>query len=227
MTVNARLLISTFGIWSILLTQASAQTYSFDRYRAFVLDSDLATVAKVTGNDPVATKIIHQRPPTNTNLEWRPRYSGVAADAVDVMTFKFYNDQLFTIIVDYERRHTEGMTNADMIDAISATYGIFQIPSNPIVASEGPYGFSDTLLATWGDAAHSISLLRVAYPDIFRLVLTSTRLANIAADASAAAARLDAEEAPQRELARQKKQESDSNDAREKARSDNKAQFKP
>jgi len=227
MTVSVRHLLSALGIWSVLLTQAAAQTHSFDRYRAFVLDSDLAAVTKVTGADPVATKIVHQRPPTIASMVWRPRYSGLTADAVDVMTFKFYNDQLFTIIVDYERRRTEGMTSADMIDAISATYGVFEIPSNPLVASEGPYGFSDTLLATWGDAEHSVSLLRVAYPEIFRLVVTSTRLASLASAASADAARVDAEEAPQREVARQKKQESDSHDAQEKARSDNKAQFKP
>jgi hypothetical protein len=222
-----RLLISIAGACGVLATQAAAQMDPHTQYREFALGSDLASVAKITGADPAAAKVVHRRPATITNLEWRPRYSGLTTDTADMMTFKFYNDQLFTIVVDYDRRRTEGMTSRDMIDAISAGYGVFQVPSNPVGAPEGQYGFPDTLLATWGDTAHSISLMRVTYPDSFRLVVTSTALATLADIASADAARLDTEEAPQRELDRQKKQASDSREALEKARSENKALFKP
>ena len=44
-------------------------------------------------------------------------------DAVARVTFGFYNDQLFRIVVDYDRLRTEGMTEADMVGAISETYG--------------------------------------------------------------------------------------------------------
>jgi hypothetical protein len=114
-----------------------------------------------------------------------------------------------------------------MVDAISASYGMSQVPSNPIGSREGRYGFPDTLLATWGNTEHSISLLQVTYPETFRLVVTSARLARLADIAAAAALRLDANEAPQRELDRQRKQDDDSRAAREKARDENKAVFKP
>ena len=67
-------------------------------------------------------------------LEWRPRYysggaSPLTTDPVDVMHFKFYDNQLFTVVADYDRRRTEGMSAADMIAAISETYGpVSQVP---------------------------------------------------------------------------------------------------
>ena len=59
-------------------------------------------------------------------LEWRPQYfRGVPQpiDAVSRITFGFYDDQLFRIVVDYDRLRTEGMTEADMVGAISAMDG--------------------------------------------------------------------------------------------------------
>ncbi len=55
----------------------------------------------------------------------------------------------------------------------------------------------------------------------------STRLENLARTASAAAVRLDKDEAPQREIDRQKNEASDLAAAQEKAKTENKAQFKP
>ncbi len=72
-----------------------------------------------------------------------------------------------------------------------------------------------------------MTLLRGAQPDAYRLVVTSIRLENLARQASATAVRMDAAEAPQRELARQKKEAEDSLTAQEKAKTENKAQFRP
>jgi hypothetical protein len=58
-------------------------------------------------------------------------------------------------------------------------------------------------------------------------VVALTRLENLARTATEVALRLDTEEAPQREIARLKKQAADSAAAQEKAKSENKAQFKP
>ena len=41
------------------------------------------------------------------------------------------------------------------------------------------YGFPDTPLGVWGNAGYSITLLRVPYPESFRLVVASTRLENL------------------------------------------------
>lgn len=202
------------------------------RYRDFQLGSDLASVAKLTGLALTEAKIVHQRPAVMKDLEWRPRYfsGGVApqTDPVDLMVFRFYDDQLFNVVVDYDRHRTEGMTEADMIEAITATYGPASKPlPRPGRAAMPQYGAPDTPLAIWGDTEYSVTLLRVAYPETFRLVVALTRLENLARTASIEAVRLDAKEAPQREIARQKKEAGEALAAQEKAKIENKAVFRP
>lgn len=215
----------------IFFAQAIAAEEPF-RYREFQLGSDLASIAKLTGATPSGARVVHARPAVMKDLEWRPRhFSGgltAAADPVDLMLFRFYDDQLFMVVVDYDRRRTEGMSPADMISAITAIYGpISQVPSRTLGTPTVQYAFPDTPLAVWGTADHSVTLLRVAYPESFRLVVASTRLENLARTAAAAAVRMDADEAPQRELDRKTREASDSAAAKEKAKSENKAQFRP
>ena len=201
------------------------------RYREFQLGSDLASVQKLTGPSSSGAKVIHARPAVMKDLEWRPRYYAGGApltDPVDLMLFRFYDDQLFMVVVDYDRRRTEGLSAADMIAAVSGTYGpVSQVPSRRLGTPTVQYGFPDTPLAVWGNAEYSVTLFRVTYPESFRLVVASTRLENLARTASAAAVRLDKEEAPQREIDRQKNEASDLAAAQEKAKVENKAQFKP
>jgi hypothetical protein len=202
------------------------------RYRDFPLGSNVASIVKLTGPTSSGAKTIHTRPVLMQDLEWRPRYytSGASpvADPVDLMLFRFYDDQLFMVIVDYDRRRTEGMSPADMIAAVSVTYGpVSQVPSRRLGTPTVQYGFPDTPLAVWGNAEYSVTLLRVPYPESFRLVVASTQLENLAHTASAAAVQLDKAEAPQREIDRQKSEASDLAAAQEKIKSENKAQFKP
>jgi hypothetical protein len=202
------------------------------RYREFQFGSDLASVAKVAGTSSAGAKVIHARPAMIQELEWRPRfYTGglsPVTDPVDKMLFKFYEDQLFMVVVDYDRRRTEGMSSADLIAAVSETYGpVTQVQSRPLGTPTGLYAFPDTTLAVWGTAEHSVTLLRVAYPESFRLVVALTRLEELARTASTAAVRLDKDEAPQRELDRQKKEVDDSAAAQEKAKTENTAKFRP
>ena len=144
------------------------------------------------------------------------------------MLFRFYDDQLFTIVIDYDRRRTEGMSSEDMIGAITATYGpVTQVASRSMGTATVKYGFPDQPLAVWGNADYSITLFRVTYPASFRLVVALTRLETLARTASATAVRMDSAEAPQREIDRKKKEAIDVADALEKAKTENKAQFKP
>jgi hypothetical protein len=217
----------------VMLSALAPQAQERLRYREFQLGSNLASVAKLTGALPSGAAVIHQRPAVMKDLEWRPRYfsGGVSpqTDPVDLVLFRFYDDQLFRVVVDYDRDRTEGMTEADMIEAMTATYGpasskpLPKASRTPVVA----YGVPDTPLAIWGDIEGSVTLLRVAYPKSFRLVLASTALESLARTAAAEAVRLDAHEAPQRELARQQKEAADSLAAQQKAKSENKAVFRP
>ena len=228
MTIHSYVL----GVGLVMLSAQAVTAQETFRYREFQMGSDLASIAKLTSTPATAAKVIHTRPVDMKDLEWRPRnYSGSASpqtDPVDMMLFRFYDNQLFKVIVDYDRRRTEGMSAADMIEAISATYGpTSQVPSRQFGTPTVKYGFPDTPLAVWGDADYSVTLLRVAYPAAFRLVVASTRLDELARTASVSAVQLDTAEAPQRERDRQKREAEASSAAQDKAKTENKAQFKP
>jgi hypothetical protein len=145
------------------------------------------------------------------------------------MLFEFYEDRLFRVTVDYDRKQTEGLVDADMIEAISAVYGS---PVIPIVSKRRqPSNLGDDAgapIAEWGSTDHSVRLHRLSsYTTTFRLVITAEPVATLARTAAARAVVLDAREAPQREAAREKKEADDRRAAEEKARLTNKATFRP
>ena len=156
------------------------------------------------------------------------RRVAASTDPVDVMLFRFYDDQLFMVVADYDRRRTEGMSAEDMIAAISDDLraGL----AGAVAAArdaDGAVRIPRHAARRVGHDRYSVTLLRVAYPESFRLVVALTRLENLARTATAAAVRLDTDEAPQREIARQKSEAADAAAAQEKAKTENKAQFKP
>jgi hypothetical protein len=209
---------------------------SLTRYRDFELGSNLASVSTLTGVPSSEAKTIHQRPAVLQDLEWRPSHwtSGsmaVSTDPVQLIRFSFYNDQLFRLVIDYGHDRTEGMTNADMIEAISAVYGA-PLPRASRAAGEVAVSRleseSGSPLARWGDTDHAAVLYQTTlYATGFRLVVTEARLDDLARKAATQAVRLDEQEAPGREIARQKKEHDDGRAAAEKARIANKAVFRP
>ena len=222
------------GILGFVLSASGVAAQDFDRYREFELGSAVAAVSTLTGVAGSEMKAIHQRPAVIQELTWRPRYGArrpVApeTESVDQMVFDFYDDRLFRVTVDYDRKQTEGLTDADMIEAISAVYGSPVIP----IASRRrqPPSVGDdagTPIAEWGSAEHSVRLHRLAsYSVTFRLVITAEPVATLARTAAARAVVLDAREAPQREAAREKKEADDRRAADEQARLTNKATFRP
>ena len=126
-------------------------------------------------------------------------------DAVQEITFYFLDDQLFSVTVVYDARFVEGLTNMDIIDAVSAVYGPATLTA---AASRGPAGpvpgaiDGSTALARWQSADHEFTLMREVYPATFRLVGVSRRLEAVARAAETEATRLDRLEAPRREAER-------------------------
>lgn len=227
MNLRAALVVSL----TFLMAGVAAGQESF-QYRDFRLGSGLAEIVKQTGTTPAAVRVVHQRPAAIAELEWRPRYygGGVAAlsDPVGVMLFRFYDDRLFMIVVDYDAQRTDGMSASDMIAAISETYGpVTRVLSKPAPTLDGRFGLPDTPLGVWTGTDYSLTLSRVTYPAAFRLVVAHTPLEKLARTAIDAAGRLDADEAPAREQARVKKAEDDAQAAREKAKADNSSRFRP
>ena len=74
----------------------------------------------------------------------------------------------------------------------------------------------------------SVVLYRTSmYGTAFRLMVTEPRLDDLARKAEVQANRLDVQEAPRREIARQNKEVADGRAAKEKARLANRAAFRP
>jgi hypothetical protein len=200
------------------------------RYRSFRLGADLPTIAGQARMAPSEAKVIHQRPALIQELEWRPQPLGPStqAEAVKEVVFSFYNDQLYRLVVSYDRYKTEGLTAEDLIEAISATYGTATRAAAEIILPS-IYGGNETLevLARWEDAQYSFDLVRFSHQPSFTLVAVSKRLDTLAGAAVIEAVRLDAQEAPQREIELQKKQEEEHRVQQERARLANKPSFRP
>jgi hypothetical protein len=204
------------------------------QYRNFLLGSDMAAVSTLAGVAPAEAKTVHQRPAVLQDLEWRPSTwapgsTSPSTDPVEKIVFSFYNDQLFRVVVDYAHDRTEGMTHADMIEAIGAVYGtpVKRLPGTGGVATRVDTE-SGSPVARWGDAEHAVVLSRVSsYRETFRLIVTASALDDLARKATTEATRLDQREAPSREIARQKKERDDGRTAAEKARAANRAVFRP
>src|SRR5688500_16829490 len=109
------------------ITTVALSAADLDRYRDFRLGSSAALVAKAAGTTEARDlKTLHLRPALIQQLQWRAPYrpeQGIGLDPVREVVFRFVDDQLFQMLVTYERSRTEGLTAADMIAAISTTYG--------------------------------------------------------------------------------------------------------
>ena len=223
------------GVLGLVVTASALHGQTPAQYRDFQLGSDLATVAALTGVAASDAKIIHSRPAMLQELQWRRPYAGTqtAVDPVEQIAFSFYNDQLFRLIIDYGRDQTEGLTDADMVEAISTMWGAslkapLKTARVPLAAADQESG---TRIAGWGNAAYTAVLYRSSTgmygSSSFRMIVSSVRLAALARTADAQAVRLDERDAPQRERAREKKEADDERAAKAKARVVNKAAFKP
>ncbi len=223
-------------VLGVVLCGSPASAQDFTRYREFELGSAVAAVSMLTGVAESELKQIHQRPALIQQLTWRPGYAarrspGGDAQSAEQIIFDFYDGRLFRVTVYYDRAQTEGLTDADMIEAISGVYG--PPPTRAVALSKrrSVATSNDDLgapIAEWGDESSSLALhRRSTYALAFTLVVTDEPAAALARAAVARAVLLDAREAPQREAARQKKEADDRRAAEEKARSINKPIFRP
>ncbi len=221
---SAFALFVVFGGMSALV---SAEDLS--RYREFQLGTDLATVAKQAGASPADAKIIHSRPALIQELEWRPQPLGTSSitEPAQQVVFRFYNGELFRIVVNYDRNETEGLTADDIVGAISATYGAAEEPPASAKIAQGRYGDQEEVLVRWQDAKYRFDLIRSSYGPTFRLVGVLKMLEAPAQAAILEATRLDDLEAPQREAARITSEELAARTKLEKARLVNKPNFRP
>jgi hypothetical protein len=225
--VTSRNGFAALVVCGIAATTAPAADLS--RYRDFQLGAGLDAIGKQTGVSPLQAKTIHRRPALLQELEWRPqplRGSSSAEPVKDVL-FSFYNGELFRIVVNYDRQGTEGLTNADLADAIAIGYGPAVIPTAPANIVQGRYGDQDEIVAEWQDALHRFILIRSTYGPGYRLVGVLKRLEAPAEAAKLEAVRLDDLEAPRRDAERLALEGETERAKLEKARIVNKPKFRP
>ena len=214
-----------------ILAAQLAFAQDMSRYRTYVLGSSLDSVSAASGARASDAKTVQTRPATIQELEWRAPYVGFGttlADPVREIVFTFYNDALYQVVVNYDRDRTESLTNNDIIESISAAYGMPALASKRTQASPPPEAFPDRIvLARWENAESLLTLVRGAYAPEFQLILMSKPLSTRARSAIRQAVRLDAIEAPRRQAEQRKKDASDAAAARDKTRTTNKAAFRP
>jgi hypothetical protein len=156
--------------------------------------------------------LICERPALIQELEWRsvPSFNSSAqADPVSGIRFVFYGDELYRILVSYSHDRTKGLTHDDLIESISIHYGT-PTNSNDTINIYSPtyfYSQDEQVITRWEDSRYSYNLFRSSYQSTPGMLIFSKRLEPLAQAAIVEANRLDAQEAPQREIDRKRKQD--------------------
>lgn len=201
-------------------------------YREFKLGAPTADVIARAGAAQRDVRQLHERPALLEELSWRPRYTSgrdpADRDSVAGIVFSFIDNQLFKMVIDYDRTRTEGLTKDDMIASLSAIYGPRSTAPAPAPQRSTIDSLNTpTVLARWREGDTSITLQQSTYGGGFGLVIVSVPLEALARKAQATAVIMDAREAPMREAARAKAQAEAEKAAAEKTRTTNKGTFKP
>jgi hypothetical protein len=202
------------------------------QYRDYALGSSVMAIVKTGNVREDAVKTLHERPARIQELEWRAPYvsSGTQmADPVRDILFSFYDDQLYQVVVTYDRDRMDGLTNDDVIESLSSIYGLplLRHANAPKSAAAADSSTESAVVAQWEDAATAVTLSRDTYSPQVHLVLVSKTLNPRARAAIKEAIRLDTVEAPKREQDQRTKEVADARVASQKARVVNKAAFKP
>jgi hypothetical protein len=206
----------------ILLSAPLISGQDLSKYRTFSLGTSLAELSKQVGPYSHSTTLIHQRPAVIQELTFWTLNSSSSdrADPFSQILFSFYNGELYRIVVTYEQDATAGLTEDDMVRAMSVRYGtatraateINFFPRNyldsstdkviPFFPTSEPYRSVDALIARWEDSQNAVSLLRSSNLNSFQLAISSKRLDAQAEADIIESVRLENEEVSQKKIAR-------------------------
>jgi hypothetical protein len=209
---------------------AAAPVYS--RYRGVSL-GDTVTAAVASLNMTASEiAVVHVRPSLIQQLTWRPNqfFTGRTGkpDALAEMVLTFHLGRLARVVATYDRDRTEGLTNADLKDSFTAIYGPpMLVPTRTATRAGTATSDQPEIIGQWGDDETLVVLSRDVYPPRAKLTVSSVAAARQMQDAVASSVRLDALEAPIRDMVRRTSDELTRHQRAEQARVDNKAAFKP
>jgi hypothetical protein len=193
---------------AVLLSVPLMHAQDLSKYRQFSLGANLVGISKQIDQRPGDATLIQQRPATIQQMEWWPVPLNLlkGSEPVQKVIFSFYNHTLYKIEAVYDNEATAGLTAADMIGALSPSYGsatqaVPDTGSRPATS----YGAAEPPLAEWADGQNSVTLSRDSFLDTFHLTVLTTQV-NAQAEASLIeAAKQERADAPQTEIARGKK----------------------
>jgi hypothetical protein len=194
----------------ILLSSPLVYGQDLSNYQGFSLGTSLARVSKQIGLDSSGPSLIHQRPAVIQELTSWSVSSSRSSEQVDQLSeilFRFYNGELYRIVVTYDQHATAGLTAEDMVQAVSALYGTATRPATDInFPTKAPYDSKEKIIARWEDSQNSIDLFRSSFLHSFAVVMFSKRLDAQAEAAIAQSLKLEWQEDPQKEIERQIRQ---------------------
>src|SRR5207245_3793536 len=110
----------------LLLAAPLLRAQDLSKYPHFTLGMRLTKVLERTVQKMTDVKLIHGRPALVQEVNWwPPNLPGTSyqSDTVEQILFSFYNGELYKISVTYDQTSTEGLTEEDMVNSISAKYG--------------------------------------------------------------------------------------------------------
>ena len=228
--MNRVLLMTVVCAASFVLPVASAES-PFSRYRDVTFGDPVQVVVdrlKVPLSD---VKVVQDRPTLVQQITWRRQRSisgaTVEPDPLAEMVLTFYLGRLARIAVSYDRDQTAGLTDADLHEALTSTYGTSMLLSRRTSSVVLIESSEPEPLGSWGDADTLVVLWRQAYPERVRLTLTSLVDDRAMQAAIADGVRLEKSEAPARDLARRDAEAVAARAQAENVRRANKATFKP
>lgn len=224
-----RLVLAALGV-AASATLAAAQ--GRPQYRTYAMGDSLMAISRQIGlpvidatSTPAASGAVQE-------LRWHARYvrrgTAPAGDPVDRLIFSFYEHRLFRVVVDYAPDRTEGMTESDMVAAVSAIYGS---PLRRTLASSEaglvPARPAETVIAEWTRGDQSVALLALQGRTAFRMIVVSSALQTLAREGGAREAPTDRPDWPSIEEARTRASLPGSEPLRQITRRANVASFVP
>jgi hypothetical protein len=210
---------SMISLGLVLLATPVISGQDLSRYRKFVLGTSLAAISKQVGKDESQATLISQSPALIQEMTyWQVDTSNSGRmEPISHITLDFYNGALYRIVVVYDEKAVEGLTEEDMVKAISARYGNgvrlypeIDFPNHDV------YAAPEKVIARWDDAENSVTFFHSTGLESFGLAVFSKRVNAQAEAAIVESAKLAKEQAPQKEIARQIKEVDDLDIARQK-----------
>ena len=219
-------LLAVASVMSVGVPATSGEPV-LSHYRGVSLGDSVQVVVDHLRLVAADVKVVHERPTLVQEVTWRPsRGTSIEPDPLAEMILTFSAGRLARIAVSYDRERTQGMTNEDLQEAMGSVYGVSMLIATPLQTTSTPSAERRTI-GRWEDAETLLLLWREQYPNRVGLTITSLAGDQALQQAIAEGARVDAAEAPARDLPRRIDEAAAIQARAEKIRQDNKAKFKP